>query len=269
VWAFLLLENQETATFTLNRIAMALFFTALTLILFSWIQVLSAEFSMQTGFLPGLKVAFIISNVALYIILIISFSLYIANRKNGDDWEGNTFYEANVLVIAVINFVAVFIFLLFGARLYFRLRSEQQFAGAAFRLTLVAFVMVACFVCRVVFFAWRPATGQFMPEPLFYSMGYLLPEIVPISTQFYLFFRRMQLSAVKTYARMEDDRSAGTTVKSTELSSAKSTRQPALVHVADVHYEDDEEEGGDFESGSNLSFYEMLREGPPKPGSGK
>jgi len=272
VWACLLIKNLETATFTINRISMAIFFTALTLILFSWIQVLSAEFSVQTGFLPGLKWGFIVCNVALYLILVISFGLFLAYRKSGIDWEGNKFYEANIIVIASVNLFAVFVFLFYGLRLFLKLRSAQQFAGAAVRLTLVAFVMVACFVCRLVFFVWRPATGKFLPEPLFYTMGYFVPEIVPISVQFYLFYRRMQLTIEAKYHKLD---TANVHNDSTELSSKshQKSSQPAPVHRADVHYADGDEDmlsdvDGEEFGASNLSFYEMLREGPlVKPSS--
>jgi len=261
VWASLLIENLDTATFTVNRISMAIFFTALTLILFSWIQVLSAEFAVISGFLPGLKWWFIICNIALYLILVISFGLFLANRSSESDWEGNHFYEANILVIAAINLFAVFIFLLFGIRLYLKLRSEQQFAGAALRLTLVAFVMVACFVCRLVFFAWRPATGHFLPEPLFYSLGYFVPEIIPISVQFSLYYRRMQLMVATSFQKLESSKPASSELASTIRVKA---RQPAPVHRADVQYDGDDDILSDVDElgASNLSFYEMLREGP-------
>jgi len=272
VWAALLEQGLQTATFTVNRFSMAIFFTSLTLILFSWIQVLSAEFGVQTGFLPGLKVSFVACNVFLYVVLIISFGLYLANRNDGDEWEGNKFYDANILVIAGINLLAVVIFLLYGLKLYYKLRADAQFSGAAVRLTFVAFVMVGCFVCRLIFFAWRPVTGRYLPEPVFYTMGYLLPEIVPITVQFYLFFRRLQLSVSAKYQALdrESDNSPSqiTTISnpSTEMSTktkAGRTAQPAAIHRADVRFDGDDDDAPDVEeSGSAMSFYEMLREGP-------
>ncbi len=41
-------------------------------------------------------------------------------------------------------------------------------------------VLVVCFAVRFALFLYRPISGKFLPEGVFYSLAYYVPELVPV-----------------------------------------------------------------------------------------
>ncbi len=47
-------------------------------------------------------------------------------------------------------------------------------------MVLMTVVLVICFAVRFALFLYRPISGKFLPEAVFYPLAYYVPEIAPI-----------------------------------------------------------------------------------------
>jgi hypothetical protein len=96
--------------------------------------------------------------------------------------EGHPLYEASVLVNAFCSLILAITFLLYGIRKYQLVRNSgdesiensnellkvssiernfiQFFTDCVTQIAMVTITCTACFICRVVMFLYRPASGK-------------------------------------------------------------------------------------------------------------
>eukprot|EP00003_Mantamonas_plastica_P006633 TRINITY_DN1545_c1_g1_i3.p1 TRINITY_DN1545_c1_g1~~TRINITY_DN1545_c1_g1_i3.p1 ORF type:complete len:159 (-),score=30.22 TRINITY_DN1545_c1_g1_i3:128-604(-) len=96
--------------------------------------------------------------------------------------EGNPLYESTILVIVIINGLIAISASIYGGSL----SKQLQASGAQKRVFTATIVFSVAFLIRVAFWLYRPITGEFLPYPLFFFFGYMIPELAPAVYQLYL-----------------------------------------------------------------------------------
>jgi len=189
----LLLDDTGLTDFVLNRLAMLAFFTAFSIILYSWIDALAASRLSSPKVLTNIWRIFLFLNVVLYTLFIASLIMYIKSPSYSQHRESDPFYNANILLIAGINFLGSLMFFVYGIRLYIQARSisHNQNNRSTLKIVLVTSLIVLCFCLRFALFLYRPVSGRILPVGIFCSLGYYVPEIVPVSVQILLYYLRL------------------------------------------------------------------------------
>eukprot|EP01120_Amphizonella_sp_Union-15-10_P001748 TRINITY_DN11897_c0_g1_i1.p1 TRINITY_DN11897_c0_g1~~TRINITY_DN11897_c0_g1_i1.p1 ORF type:complete len:289 (+),score=18.26 TRINITY_DN11897_c0_g1_i1:59-925(+) len=184
IWLVLLLEGmkEEIMSFVTNRLSFGFFFSAYTLVLFYWAETYHQNYYDSSRFMPLLGSLFIVVNFAFWIfqmVLILLFIIYDSSK------EGNPFYELNIITDVVLSLILAVGFTFYGFRLLYR-RMNTEGAWEALLMTLLTLVFFLCFMVRVLMFAYRPVTGKYFPETIFYLFGYYLTETIPTAVQLYI-----------------------------------------------------------------------------------
>jgi len=168
----------------------ALFYlSAFTLVVFYWAETFHKNYYESSGFLPRLGMGFLALNVIVYTYQIIMLVLW--DVKAHEEREGNVIYELNIVLDVAISALLSLGFLLYGILMFFLTKSTGDGAiedrnRELLKTVGITTVFAACFLCRVVMFAYRPITGQHFPAVTFYVLGYFLPELIPSVLQVYL-----------------------------------------------------------------------------------
>jgi len=184
----------ELAGFILNRIAFIFFLCAYNNTLFFWIDTiqstmnimfseqavrgeLSWRFMSKRMFMAlwGTSAAIIAFTIVCIVVII----------KIGYSHTGNMVYDANILVIAGIFLVYSICFLVFGLRLYFRLKSRSNKGENLLLVGVTPVIIFLCFLYRFFLFLWRPVTNSHLPYG-FYLSGYFVSELIPSVVFLYL-----------------------------------------------------------------------------------
>jgi len=131
---------------------------------------------------------FIILNLLLYIFQIIFIILWVTSNE---DRDGNPVYEANIIADVILSVAVSTGFFIYGWLLFFLTKKVDdvgvgQRDKELTRILLITLVFTACFSIRVFMFLYRPITGRKFSEPLFYSLAYYVPEVLPTLLQVYL-----------------------------------------------------------------------------------
>ncbi|KAJ5073202.1 tobamovirus multiplication protein 1-like isoform x1 [Anaeramoeba ignava] len=184
----LTLEFQNSTSlvwlFVIKRIAYLVFFTSFTLLLYFWVKI-SHSFQRNRRNRQTAKIPFIIINVVLYgfsLICVMIFGLSLETVS-----YNNSFYKANVLIIAAAFFLQSIGFVAYGIILF---RKFKKMSGLfpdrktfLAKITFVSLLISLCFLVRFVVLLYYPITARFLNSWLFLISAYLIPEIIPTLVQ--------------------------------------------------------------------------------------
>jgi hypothetical protein len=191
VWlVFILCETPDLDQFIVNRCAFAFFFTAFTLVMFFWAEMVHKNYYESHSFLPKLGLLFVLANVIIWLLQIIGICLVLS--KSAALTPTNPFYVVNVLVDAFISITISFGFLIYGLKLTCRklyvvdgltpaLNSE------AVKMILCTVFFAACFLLRGLMYTYWFLTHQFMDDILYIILTYYFSELVPSAIQLFIF----------------------------------------------------------------------------------
>eukprot|EP01122_Echinamoeba_exundans_P011573 TRINITY_DN4644_c0_g1_i1.p1 TRINITY_DN4644_c0_g1~~TRINITY_DN4644_c0_g1_i1.p1 ORF type:complete len:331 (+),score=37.46 TRINITY_DN4644_c0_g1_i1:30-1022(+) len=200
-WCAMRMDAGDSLTsFALNRLCFVSFFSAFCLIVFYLAESLHKRyFGESLTFLPNLGWAFLAVNSILWVISVSLIIVYIVQQSPGGAiQEGNVIYELTIVLVIAVDFLLALAISIFGFRLYY-LRSKNRLASSATppsaegtRHLIVSILstlaIAACFLARVVMFAWRPITGQLLDPLVFRVVGYYVAEALPASLQLLLLY---------------------------------------------------------------------------------
>jgi len=193
----LYMNQNYRLNYIINRVAMCSFFTLFSLIVFSWLQVLGAQYALRNRILPKLKVAFIALNVTMYLIEIVTSTLYQIERGDRGDTNGsyriNAWYTVNMAMTAFINAFLALVCGVIGFQLYLFLRSRSILHNQAKLILAVSSLMVVCLIIKIVFLIDRPVLNNDIAAPPYYIFAYFVPECLPLGTQLTLYWKRIQI----------------------------------------------------------------------------
>ena len=125
-------------------------------------------------------------------VWLVSLSLAVADNARPDMELGKGgLYHGGVLLLAILALLLSLLFLYYGGRLWWKLRTRQRstfsqkskanFQRTAAKVLLVSCIVTVCFGIKFLCFLWQPATGNYFPVEGFYPyMFYLVPDVVPV-----------------------------------------------------------------------------------------
>lgn len=183
-------------------------------------------------FVPVLKWIFLI--LAGFIsVFVIVFLIVWGATANGTN-EGNPIYEVNILFLASLQALLSIAFLIYGSVLMYRvflarkygLSEEDERHAARYRTALIKIlvtmsVMSACFLVRFIFLVYRPATGRFLPNPVFFTFAYIIPDTIPAVVEMFII-----ISTSESRRKLERERSGygSNSGNSSQRSTARLTK---------------------------------------------
>jgi len=97
-----------------------------------------------------------------------------------ENFEGDPVFDGNIIGIACVFLLFSVGYLIFGLRLYFRIRTKKSELEKLDRIAL-AITPVICCICfffRFAFLIERPISGYYFPY-IVKVLSYLIPEIIP------------------------------------------------------------------------------------------
>jgi len=179
----------DIITFLLNRSAFGFLFTAFTLVVFYWAENVHKSYYESFSFLPTLGVCFLFTNVLVWIFQVVIVVLFAITEKEVV-WEGNTLYDSSILIDIAVSFLISLGFLFYGTRLSitkFRAdNNDPTRMREAIKIIFTAICFTLCFLLRVSMFSYRFITNAFLPDVLFVTLAYYLPELIPSVLQIYI-----------------------------------------------------------------------------------
>jgi len=180
--------GENTLTFVTNRVAIVLYLTTFTLVIFYWAEQFHKNYYETSGsFMPRLGTGFIILNVVVYIGEIIIILMWALGEEAR---EGSLIYEINIVVDVVLSCFISIAFFVYGLLLFCSKRNVDddisQRNKELVKLLMYTIVFTACFMCRVFMFLYRPITGLYLNNTIFVVFGYYVPELVPAALQMYI-----------------------------------------------------------------------------------
>eukprot|EP01119_Soliformovum_irregulare_P002555 TRINITY_DN12802_c0_g1_i1.p1 TRINITY_DN12802_c0_g1~~TRINITY_DN12802_c0_g1_i1.p1 ORF type:complete len:301 (-),score=38.20 TRINITY_DN12802_c0_g1_i1:113-1015(-) len=181
--------GSDNYTFGLNRFGAITYLTAFTLIIFYWAEGFHKNYYETRSFLPRLGIAFVIFNVLLYLFQGAIIVYLLASKSQVK--EGNRWYDSTIITDVVLSALMSIGFFIYGWLLFFITKNSEDGAIVGrdrelFRILIITLVFTACFSVRVVVFAYRPISGHFLPDILFYFAGYFVPDTIPSILQIYI-----------------------------------------------------------------------------------
>ncbi|PRP75305.1 hypothetical protein PROFUN_05616 [Planoprotostelium fungivorum] len=181
--------DYESVTFVLNRVALALFLTAFTLVIFYWAERFHKSYFESGQFLPKVGGIFVVVNITMYITQIVFVSLYLSHSEGGR--EGNIMYELNIIGDIVLTVLVSAGFFIYGWLLFCSTRSTDDTLSESrdrelMKILILTLIFTTCFLSKVAIFLYRPITGSTFPSVIFYSFGYYTPEVIPCLFQLYV-----------------------------------------------------------------------------------
>jgi hypothetical protein len=191
VWlVFILCETPDLDQFIVNRCAFAFFFTAFTLVMFFWAEMVHKNYYESHSFLPKLGLLFVLANVIIWLLQIIGICLVLS--KSAALTPTNPFYVVNVLVDAFISITISFGFLIYGLKLTCRKLYvvdglTPALNGEAVKMILCTVFFAACFLLRGLMYTYWFLTHQFMDDILYIILTYYFSELVPSAIQLFIF----------------------------------------------------------------------------------
>jgi len=190
IWLSLLtFSNENDFTFVLNRLAIVLFITAFTLVVFYWAERFHKKYYETKSFLPQLGWLFVLANIILYIFQLVIIVMWFIG---GGTREGNPIYNTTIIADVVISSLLSVGFLVYGILLFCVTKNTDDGETTNTRTTellkilFITGVFTLCFLIRVFMFSWRPLTNKYFPTPIFYTFAYYVPELIPCAIQIYL-----------------------------------------------------------------------------------
>jgi len=171
--------HRNDTTFVLNRLSLCWFFAGISVILFNWVRVVDVAEFMTTPLSTHLHKVFLFLNIVVTVCINITIIVYMTESQG--EREGNAFYDSGVLLLAVLNFIFMVSFIVYGIRLYC-LTSEITKIRMV-KILVLAMIFLCCFGLRVAMLMYRPVTGKKIYNPAFYTMCYFIPELIPIIVQ--------------------------------------------------------------------------------------
>jgi len=194
-WFLVVTDGQTADDFILNRVALLAFFSAFTLVLFSWIESLSyaSSASESRRFLPNMRWKYFVINAVVYAFFISTMITFFVTHGNPAQGEKNMAYQVSIVAMAVLNLCIGMAFVIYGVFFGSKMRSfkiTNNFRVVQVRLVSLCFTL--CFLSRVVMMLYRPLTGQLVLDVIYFPFSYLIPEIIPIALQLYIQLKQNQ-----------------------------------------------------------------------------
>ena len=132
------------------------------------------------------RAACVALNVVVYVI---SLSLTIADNARPDMELGKGgLYHGGVLLLAVLALLLSLLFLFYGMRLWWKLRTRlkttfnakarEKFGRTSNKVLAVSVVCIVCFGIKFLCFLWHPATGNYFPVAAFYPYFFYPPVMI-------------------------------------------------------------------------------------------
>mmetsp|Transcript_23382 Transcript_23382/g.58472 ORF Transcript_23382/g.58472 Transcript_23382/m.58472 type:complete len:344 (+) Transcript_23382:139-1170(+) len=207
LWSFaLLVEDSPRISFDsrlpdriLNRIVLCTFLSAFVAAFAHWVDEfrMSAISSSTISFLQGrLKWAFVLFNVLLFSFEAVFLLLMLFYP---DQEVAHTIDTVNIDILSFLYLVISFAFVVYAIQVYIRYGGGSMQASRLelLRFTIETGVMCVCFLVRACLLFYRPITGDFLTEWVFYWFCYYIPEVVPAALQLDLIRRRRRREIVE------------------------------------------------------------------------
>jgi len=205
IWFVLEMNTSDGAGLAsnlINRICFCVFLFVFNSLLFYWIDTVHTTVNVafaKEAFKGSLDYEFItpIGRIFFWIAtaVVIGLTLILAivraaligsADKTASDYADmkqtiNVIYDVNNIIISLMFLVYGLCFFIYGTTLNCRIGRNH---GANKSLDLVkaeifAIVLTICFAIRCVMFSYRIMTGKYLPNDLYISLSYFVPEIIP------------------------------------------------------------------------------------------
>jgi len=189
-WFGLEIQPSGYSEFIINRLTLCLWFTCFSIIVAFWAETIHKHFVTADDIFSVsiVKWFLVVANGILYIFEIIVVVVFVAT--SGGQKEGNPFYDASIIIISLFSLGIAICFLLYGIRQLQMIKKSGDESKESkielFKIGLVTMLFTICFLSRVIMFLWRPASGEFLPEGVFYTFGYFIPELIPTTIQIFV-----------------------------------------------------------------------------------
>lgn len=244
-WLGALWCDWELVDLLVNRLALMVFLSALTLLLFTWAELLRAKYALEAdSFLPSLKTPFLVINGIMYVVTLVSVVGFLATGDLAHR-EGSWIYNLNVLFIALSNIVISVAFAIKCPQVAYKLaqsRMSNKTLKLIIKIIVVAVVFTLCFLLRFVMLCYRPITGHYLPDVVYITTFYLVPELVPVTLQLAIYIQRVhstlrnrhiRIRTAQQEARARRERRAleARQKKQATKQKKKPVQAPLLLHI--------------------------------------
>jgi len=186
----------------INRISFCVFLFVFNALLFYWIDTVHTTVNVafaKEAFKGSLDYEFItpVGRIFFWIAtgLVIAFTLILAIVRaaligTADKTDSNyphmkdtidDLYTANNIIISLMFLVYGLCFFIYGTTLNCRIGRNNSSTRSwdLIKAEVFAIVLTLCFFCRCLMFSYRIMTGDYLPNDLFISLNYFVPEIIP------------------------------------------------------------------------------------------
>jgi len=228
--AFIIEQNH--GEYILGRIALCLFFTSFTLVLFHWAEEFRRRYYDDKRFLPTVFWPFIILNAFVWCGQVVMIVWYTVTQ----DQIKTKVYNINSIVIAGINLLVSIFFFLYSVRLYYLTRKPSIATvpptspfdnsangivppdflspgtrNALLKIFIANAIFGVCFLLRVGMWSLKPIFGLEIDNVLYIIFSYFVPELLPSLLQLYVIkirkdeYRQQDQFIKDLYAESEEE----------------------------------------------------------------
>lgn len=193
-WVFLLFRVLDEAAMFVNRICMCLFLISFGLLLFLWTDTsmttvnplfarAAVHGDLDYGFMsPGAKLAFwavTVTVCGLTLGTILAGTLFSGGHRPK---ENSVLYQMNIVILSVTFALYAVAYAWSGFKLWRRLVHNSSLSRLGlFRVISFAVVLTVCYLVRAWFMSMWIITGVKIERTAFFSLAYIVPELVPIA----------------------------------------------------------------------------------------
>eukprot|EP01095_Lingulamoeba_sp_RSL-Kostka_P007987 TRINITY_DN2612_c0_g1_i1.p1 TRINITY_DN2612_c0_g1~~TRINITY_DN2612_c0_g1_i1.p1 ORF type:complete len:331 (+),score=20.64 TRINITY_DN2612_c0_g1_i1:62-1054(+) len=180
----LFLEDDDNVFFIINRLALVLFITTITSILFWWAnRYHSKNLGSKQEYNNTIFYTFIITNISFYTFEILLLVIVLLTDDEYDNRTDNPFYSTDIISTSLVYCLIAFAFIFYGFFLFIKessggIKDRNRFRSVA-KIVLTSCILSLCFLCRIVALSYRPIFDSYLPDLLYYSLSYFIPEIIP------------------------------------------------------------------------------------------